>query len=419
MNVIEIRNLTKNYKLGQLPSLKQTIGNLGRRMTGRAPLDREGFAALKEIDLCIEQGEIVGIIGVNGAGKSTLLKLIAKITEPSEGSVAVRGSIAPLIEVGAGLHPELTGRENIFLNSAILGIPRRVIQSKVDEIVDFAELQRFIDTPLKRYSSGMVVRLGFAIATSLDADILIVDEVLAVGDLAFQRKCFDRMETKIKNSGKTVLLVSHNIRQVERLCSRVALLDEGRIAMDGPANTVCSEFYQRSNAKIRQHVLSEQAANARVSSSGEVRVERIECLDEVGRAVDQVTSRGPLRIRVWFHLDRPLHKPEIIVGTHTTDFIYLSAGSTLILPDRPDLDAGDHEIEYILPSFPMAAGEYCIRFSLFDDNACPLFMGETLKTFSVVEPGGRYQSSQWWTLNLPTEWRLDGRRFVAPSYSCG
>ena len=194
---------------------------------------------------------MLGIIGQNGAGKSTLLKMLARISKPTRGNIKVNGTVAPLIEVGAGLVADMTGRENIFLNGAILGLSRAEIKKKFDEIVAFAELEQFIDTPIKRYSSGMAVRLGFAIATSVNADILIVDEVLAVGDLAFQRKCFDRMEEMIKRQGKTVLLVSHNIRQVERLCSRVILVDHGKILIDGNAEKVCDLFYERSDEKIK------------------------------------------------------------------------------------------------------------------------------------------------------------------------
>ena len=172
---------------------------------------------------------MVGIIGHNGAGKSTLLKMLARISTPTSGSVKVNGRISPLIEVGAGFVPDFTGRENVYLNASILGMKKKEIDRKFDEIVDFAEMAEFIDTPVKRYSSGMQVKLAFAVATSVESEILIVDEVLAVGDLAFQRKCIDRMDTLIRRDGRTVLVVSHNIRQIERLCSRALLLDHGRL----------------------------------------------------------------------------------------------------------------------------------------------------------------------------------------------
>src|ERR1700730_11754749 len=251
MTVIEVNHVTKEFRLGQLHSLKQSVLDAVARVRGKPVPERVPFKALDDVDFKVEQGEVLGIIGQNGAGKSTLLKLLARISAPTSGSVNVRGSVAPLIEVGAGMVPDLTGRENIYLNGVILGMRRAVIAKKLDEIVAFAELEEFIDTPVKRYSSGMYVRLGFSIATSMDAAILIVDEVLAVGDLAFQRKCFDRMEDMIKRQGKTVLLVSHNTRQIERLCSRVILMDHGRIVADDTPGKVCDLFYERSDLKIR------------------------------------------------------------------------------------------------------------------------------------------------------------------------
>src|ERR1043166_2043748 len=227
MSIIEVDHVTKEFQLGQLQGLKLGLQRLMARMNGTVLPARQKFKALDDVDFSVDEGEVVGIIGSNGAGKSTLLKILSRITVPSQGSVKVRGKVAPLIEVGAGLVGDLTGRENIYLNAAILGMSKKEIARKFDEIVEFSELKDFLDTPIKRYSSGMSVRLGFSIATSVDADILIVDEVLAVGDLAFQRKCFDRMEKIIKRQKKTVLLVSHNVRQVERLCSRVILLDRG------------------------------------------------------------------------------------------------------------------------------------------------------------------------------------------------
>src|SRR6266567_7593133 len=232
MPVIEVNHVTKEYRLGQFHSLKQSVLDAVARLRGHPVQERAPFKALDDVDFSVEEGEVLGIIGSNGAGKSTLLKLLARITVPTSGLISVRGKIAPLIEVSAGLISDLTGRENVYLNGIILGMPYAQVKKKFDEIVAFAELEEFIDTPIKRYSTGMAVRLGFSLATCVDADILIVDEVLAVGDLAFQRKCFDRMEDMIKRQGKTVLLVSHNTRQIERLCDRVILMDHGRIIAD-------------------------------------------------------------------------------------------------------------------------------------------------------------------------------------------
>lgn len=416
MPIIEISSVTKEYRLGQMTNLKESTLNFFNRMRGKAFPRVQKFKALDDITFKVESGEVVGIIGTNGAGKSTMLKILARVITPTKGKARVNGSVAPLIEVGAGLHPELTGRENIYLNGSILGISRQIIRKKFDEIVEFAELEDFINTPVKRYSSGMTIRLGFSIATAVDSDILIVDEVLAVGDLAFQRKCFARMEDLIKRHGKTVLLVSHNIRQVERLCSRVILLDHGKVLVDGEPENVCNLFYQHSNKKILSY-LQDQQAKATIQTSGEVEILGIDILDADGRVIDEIESGGMLRVRVRFELKRPLEKPEIVVGTHTTDFVYLSSSSTALFDDRPDYPAGVHEVEYIVPLFPLVAGAYCIWVAIFDQNRRLLFVGETLKMFSVISTDGEVREAVLRMLNFPTEWRLRDQVFIASGSS--
>jgi lipopolysaccharide transport system ATP-binding protein len=409
MAIIEVNHVTKEYRLGTLTSLKQSALNTVRRLTGKPVEQRKPFKALDDIDFKIDEGEVVGVIGTNGAGKSTLLKLLARISTPTRGSVNVRGRVAPLIEVGAGLVPDLTGRENVYLNGTILGMKRTEIDKKFDEIVAFAELEEFIDTPIKRYSSGMQVRLGFSIATSIDAEVLIVDEVLAVGDLAFQRKCFDRMEDLIKRHGSTVLLVSHNLRQVERMCSRVILLDHGKILVDGDPLVVCDQFYRRSNDRV---LANQREGQARIDTSGEVEILGVAVLDKAGQAIEEIRSGDTLRVRIRFELKRAIEQLEIIVGTHTTDFLYLSAASTAVLENRPQYTAGVHEIEYIVKSFPLVAGVYCIRVTMFDGNKRMLFSGETLKTFGVMPSELEVRQPPMRKLNLATEWELDGQTYL-------
>lgn len=419
MPVIEVKDLTKEYRLGALTGIKDTLRHGVAKLTGKKDLawERQRFKALDRVNFSVNRGEVVGIIGHNGAGKSTLLKHLAYITRPTSGEVKVRGTVAPLIEVGAGLNPELTGRENIFLNGAILGIPKKEIERKLDDIIAFSELEQFIDTPVKRYSSGMTVKLGFSIATSIDADILIVDEVLAVGDLAFQRKCFDRMEELIDRKNKTVLLVSHNIRQVMRLCDRVILLNQGKILNDGSAEEVCNQFYSISNEKIRERVEQSAKALARYETTEDFKLISIEVLDEDGNVVEEIESRGRLNVRIRFSLKKRYEKPELIAGTHTADFVYLTASSTLTFDDRPDLEAGEHEVHYVVENFPLIEGSYLIRFSMFDKNRGMVFSGESLKTFRVVEKGGVRNEHGWLTLNLPTIWKLEGKEFEARDYS--
>jgi len=326
MPIIEVSHVTKEYRLGAIDGLKQTLLNTGARLMGKTVPERPLFKALDDVSFSIEQGEVVGIIGHNGAGKSTLLKMLAQISTPSHGSVKVNGRIAPLIEVGAGFVPDFTGRENVYLNAAILGMSRQEIDQKFDEIVDFAEMAEFIDTPVKRYSSGMQVKLAFSVATSIESDILIVDEVLAVGDLAFQRKCFDRMEDMIKRQGRTVLLVSHNIRQVERLCKRVMLLEGGNLIADADAKNVCDIFYRKSEAQIVSARKSQQesSTNSKSQSSGELLLERITLLDSDGNPTNKVRSGHDIRVSLDFFAAEDLLKPALGIGIQTPDFVYLA-----------------------------------------------------------------------------------------------
>ncbi len=412
MPAIEVSHLTKEYRLGALQGFKQTLLNTGARLVGKRNPERPLFKALDDVSFSIEQGEVVGIIGHNGAGKSTLLKMLARISTPTRGSVAVNGRIAPLIEVGAGFVPDFTGRENVYLNGAILGMSKQEIDSKFDEIVDFAEIAEFIDTPVKRYSSGMQVKLAFAVATSIESEILIVDEVLAVGDLAFQRKCFERVEDLIKRQDRTVLLVSHNIRQVERICSRVILMNHGKIESDGPAAEICELFYQESNSKIQAQ--AQHAAVAKISGSGEVTLNSIDILDDTGTIVNEIESGGKLRIRIRFTLKHDLDGIEIVAGTHRTDFIYISSASTREILPNAAFSHGAHEIEYIVQNFPLSAGTYSVRLAFADKNTRIIFNGESLKTFTVRARRMERLNNQWKTVNLPTEFCVDGKHYAVP-----
>lgn len=228
--------MTFNMNKEKIDSLKEYFIKLAKRQ-----LRFKQFTALKDINFTISKGEIVGLMGLNGSGKSTLLKIIAGVMKPTTGRVAVKGSIAPLIEVGAGFNADLSGRENIFLNSYLLGFNKKYINDHLDEIIEFAELGEFIDVPLKNYSSGMKSRLGFAIATAVDPDVLIVDEVLAVGDFKFQQKCHKKIK-ELMDGDTTVLIVSHNINQIKELCTRCIWLEKGKMIADGPSEEVCAKY---------------------------------------------------------------------------------------------------------------------------------------------------------------------------------
>jgi lipopolysaccharide transport system ATP-binding protein len=256
-SIIEVKNLGKKYKIGEQQrylALRDILTNIAR-----APLSWFGakvktnnnetniFWALQDVNFNVEQGEVLGIIGRNGAGKSTLLKILSQITPPTIGEIRLRGRVGSLLEVGTGFHPELTGRENIFLNGAILGMRKKEIEKKFDEIVDFAGIEKFLDTPVKRYSSGMYVRLAFAVAAHLDPEILIVDEVLAVGDAEFQKKCLGKMNEITTQAGRTVLFVSHNLEAIRNLCSRCLVLDKGKIIFEGETNEALERYSSVQN----------------------------------------------------------------------------------------------------------------------------------------------------------------------------
>ncbi len=386
MPAIEVSHLTKEYRLGAIQGLKQTLFNTGARLMGKPAPERPLFKALDDVSFSIEPGEVVGIIGHNGAGKSTLLKMLAKISTPTSGSVKVNGRIAPLIEVGAGFVPDFTGRENVYLNGAILGMSKKEIDRKFEEIVDFAEMAEFIDTPVKRYSSGMQVKLAFAVATSVESEILIVDEVLAVGDLAFQRKCFDRMEDMIKRQGKTVLLVSHNIRQVERLCNRVLLFNKGQVISDGTANAVCTQFYEASDTQISASNSNNLiSANSNEWASGEIFLHDIKVLDKAGNPISKLMHKQSVRIQFTFDITEEIRVPIFGVGIHTTDFIYLATQQSLNQLKLDRLEVGRHVLVFDIPSFPFMPGVYSIRAGVAEGTgARTIFYAENLLHLQVV-----------------------------------
>lgn len=262
---IKIEHVTKQYRLGAIGggTLKGDLQTWWARMRGKEDPNSkigartdirigEKFLALDDINLEVKKGEAVGIIGHNGAGKSTLLKLLSRVTAPTEGKISIDGRIASMLEVGTGFHPELTGRENIYMNGAILGMTKAEIDKKFDEIVEFSEVAKFIDTPVKRYSSGMYVKLAFSVAAHLDSEIMIMDEVLAVGDMAFQKKCLTKMREAAKVEGRTVLYVSHNMNTIRQLCDRCIVMDHGKIVFDGDVEQAIQIYVGRSSTSIEQ-----------------------------------------------------------------------------------------------------------------------------------------------------------------------
>ncbi len=407
MPAIEVSHLTKEYRLGALQGLKQTLLNTGARLAGRKVLERPLFKALDDVSFSIEPGEVVGIIGHNGAGKSTLLKMLARISTPTRGSVKVNGRIAPLIEVGAGFVPDFTGRENVYLNGSILGMSKKEIDKKFDEIVDFAEMAEFIDTPVKRYSSGMQVKLAFAVATSIESEILIVDEVLAVGDLAFQRKCFDRMEHLIKREQRTVLLVSHNIRQIERLCKRVMLLDHGKIAASGGSKEICNIYYEQNDKKIAEQLRgSAEKVRDRFTTSGEIELIDICIRDKSGLAVSSVEHGKEAVVELRFNVRKPIRNVIFGLGIHTTDFLYLADKDTEddhLLFEA--FDPGEISVRCRIRSFPLLPGTFVFRVGVAVGPVYRIALyGEGLHPFQVV---GKYSTRPQGFIPLMIDWQAE------------
>jgi lipopolysaccharide transport system ATP-binding protein len=325
--IIRVENLSKEYRIGAREAAYATLRDSVMR-TLRAPLKlfrpgsrarAETFLALKDVSFQVQPGEIVGVIGRNGAGKSTLLKVLSRITEPSAGGVDLWGRVSSLLEVGTGFHPELTGRENIYLNGAILGMRRAEIGRKFDEMVAFAEVEKFIDTPVKRFSSGMYLRLAFAVAAHLEPEILVVDEVLAVGDNKFQKKCLGKME-ELGAQGRTVLFVSHNMPAVLRLCSRAILLDQGQVIADGEPHRVTRRYLHSDTGSPAERLWPtvETAPGDSVARLRSVRVR-----DGQGRIVEAVDIRQPFQIEVeYWNLQSKL-RPSVLLKFLNEDGVCL------------------------------------------------------------------------------------------------
>ena len=311
---IEAQGLSKRYRLGEFQAaygtLRESLVHAGKRLTGKEHRrETKELWALDDVSFEVEEGEVLGVIGRNGAGKSTLLRVLTRITTPTRGRVEIRGRVGSLLEVGTGFHPELTGRENIYLNGAILGMKRREIQQKLPDMVEFSGVEAFLDTPVKRYSSGMYVRLAFSVAAHLEPEILLVDEVLAVGDAEFQRRCLGRMEDFGAN-GRTVLFVSHNMQAVAQLCDRVILMENGRLTLDGPSGDVVAHYLQTSAGAGSSRTWDdlEDAPGDEL-----VRLRAVRIVDRDGETADYVDVRNPVGVELTFRVleDGPAVLPKI------------------------------------------------------------------------------------------------------------
>lgn len=384
------------YRLGQVGTgtLAHDLNRLWAKVRGKTdPFamvgqenDREQAGgeyvwALQDINLEIEQGQILGIIGRNGAGKSTLLKLLSRVTAPTTGRIVANGRMASLLEVGTGFHPELTGRENIFLNGAILGMTRPEIKKQFDDIVDFSGCNKYVDTPVKRYSSGMYVRLAFAVAAHLEPEILIVDEVLAVGDADFQSRCIGKMEDVSKNSGRTILFVSHNMASVRRLCGQSCLLVNGKLESVGETGEIIERYLEKASDTER---LLEFPAGEEPGKDG-VQLDRIEITDEAGRTSSRLTSESSIDIRIQYTLQSSFKNLRITVSLFAGDGSHVLSVSDFNEQHESRIrNAGRHTSCLSIPSDFLNLGRYSCSIDLDVPMQKPLIMGQGL-SFTIDE----------------------------------
>ncbi len=388
---ISVEAVSKRFMLGHAQGttmLREVVMNALRApFKRRSPGEREVLWALRDLSFAINVGEVVGIVGRNGAGKSTLLKILSRITRPSSGLVRVRGRVASLLEVGTGFHEELTGRENVYLSGCILGMPKRRIDDQLDAIVAYADVERFIDTPIKHYSSGMRLRLGFAVAAHLESDILVVDEVLAVGDGEFQQKCLRTMG-ELHNSGRTVLFVSHNLAAVENLCTRALWLEQGQLQEDGPATHVIQSYmatFTSSDERVRdlRDIPDRQG-------TGDLRFTKVEFLGPDRTPLAAIRSGDSLVIRLHFEVHRPLTHPTFAADLHT--FLGTLAAQVSTQNDGYTislLPSGPGYIDLAIECLPLAPGRYSLSLLATDHGGTWADHLQHCTSFEIL-PSARY-----------------------------
>jgi lipopolysaccharide transport system ATP-binding protein len=368
---VSVENVSKSYRLGAIGggTLASDLNRWWARLRGQPdPLlkigdidhgnrDTESIRALENVSFQVEAGQALGIIGRNGAGKSTLLKILSRVTAPTTGAIKARGRIASLLEVGTGFHPELTGRENIYLNGSILGMSHKEIEKKFDEIVSFSEVERFIDTPVKRYSSGMYVRLAFAVAAHLDPEIMVVDEVLAVGDAAFQRKCLGKMSENT-GEGRTVLFVSHNMSAINRLCSRAILLEKGRLLTDGPASEVTARYLSGTVEESGERTWGMEGA----PGNSQLKLLAVHLLDRNGVKKSVFDVSEEITVRIEYAVMEPRLSFRISLLVNTQGVI---AFATIEPTEMEREKTGNYVSSVTIPAHLLSECEYTIGITAF------------------------------------------------------
>jgi lipopolysaccharide transport system ATP-binding protein len=389
--VIRVENIAKRYRIGLKEKEALTLAGQARNVLSspfkylnsviKGPRPDEIFWALKDVSFEVKRGEVVGIIGRNGAGKSTLLKILSRITEPTSGFAEIKGRVGSLLEVGTGFHPDLTGRENTYLNGTIMGMKKWEIDRRFDEIVEFAEIQKFIDTPVKHYSSGMYTRLAFAVAAHLESEIMIVDEVLAVGDISFQEKCLNKMED-VSSSGRTVIFVSHNMDSVRKLSTKGVFMIAGAVVAEGEIEDVVEQYVRQFHVKEESSVIH----FAKTSKTG-FYIDRIEILDLEGKPKDRILTWDTVRFRIFFYAPQNFKGGAVVFQIATTADTVLTICSTQ--PDSnfsTEFQEGMNQIDCVFAKFMLAAGRYVIGAGIAIPNLEWLY--KELET-SIIEVDAR------------------------------
>ncbi len=361
--VIQVDQLSKCYRLGQTQTLRQRLAAMivPARQNNSPNAPQQDFWALRDVSFQVEPGKVLGVIGHNGAGKSTLLKLLSRITDPTSGSATIHGRVASLLEVGTGFHPELTGRENIYLNGAILGLKRSEIKHHFDQIVDFAEVGRFLDTPVKRYSSGMYVRLAFAIAAHLEPEVLIVDEVLAVGDAAFQRKCLGKMGD-VAQSGRTVIFVSHNMAAVRNLCHEAILLDSGQVSHAGDTGDVIDAYLNQLFQSTSSNGEMSWPDDGQAPGSEEARLLRVRALGPDGQRRGVFDLSEPVRIELTYRMLQPVDDMRWVIKVMCDDGT-IALATTDHTQREPHTEPGVCRSICTIPQHLLNVGRYTLRIN--------------------------------------------------------
>ena len=415
---IRVDNLGKQYKIGAqmdyFPTLRDSLMEWVKwpfkLFTGNLPSKKEIIWALRNISFEVHKGEVLGVIGRNGAGKSTLLKILSRVTEPSEGHAEIHGRVGSLLEVGTGFHPELTGRENIYLNGAILGMKRNEIIRKFDEMVDFSGVEKFIDTPVKRYSSGMYLRLAFAVAAHMEPEILVVDEVLAVGDAEFQRKCLGKM-SDVANQGRTVLFVSHNMSAILRLTEETIVLEDGKLSMRAPSIQAVDFYLTSGFSQTGQRIWKAEEIPADAAPFQPI---AIRILNSEGKVNDTIRSIDPFSVELEYTLHAPLN------GLRVGIYLLTSHGEPVFTSfdtDEPQKyerfsvrQAGHYRSRCIIPADIMNEGRYLIGFNASSYRVRRYFQDSHAMSFSVDgtgAPGKQWLESRIGPIRPRLDWKIE------------